>query len=399
MKVIAVSILSFILIIAAVGIGIAKTARGQFFGWYRSPAFIKAIAGSAATWPVTAHAQTMPVVGVLMLWIAALWSSAPAVAETVDQLWVRAKEEKVLVLWAAGPNASYERIARAFEERFPGITVKLADGLSNVLNAKIEEQLSTKKVETDLAILQTIQDFIAWNRRGLLLAFKPDGFDAINSQSKDKDGAWVAVSKDPILYGYSETEQVPPHDVPKLALDFLNSRYRGKIITADPAENDASLFAFTTIVKKYGWGFMAQYMKQQPKFVQGHLAVARSLAAGESLVSFDTTVRSTLEVQRAGGKIALIAPTGDYLPVSFSAEAILKDAPHPYAAKLFVTWLLSKEWQARTGLYSPCSDVPEPADLPPLSRSRLEERYAEFVSSEDLVADVRRRFERYSGPR
>jgi hypothetical protein len=36
--------------------------------------------------------------------------------------------------------------------------------------------------------------------------------------------------------------------------------------------------------------------------------------------------------------IALIGPTGDYLPVSFSAEAILKDAPHPCAAKLFVTW-------------------------------------------------------------
>jgi ABC-type glycerol-3-phosphate transport system substrate-binding protein len=165
----------------------------------------------------------MPVVGVLMLGIAALWSSAPAVAETVDQLWARAKEEKVLVLWAAGPNAGYEKIARAFEERFPGITVKLTDGLSNVLNAKIEEQLSTNKVETDLAILQTIQDFIAWNRRGLLLAFKPDGFGAINSQSKDKDGAWVAVSKDPILYGYSKTEQVSPHDVPRLALDFLNS--------------------------------------------------------------------------------------------------------------------------------------------------------------------------------
>ena len=78
----------------------------------------------------------------------------------------------------------------------------------------------------------------------MLLAFKPDGFDAISSQSKDKDGAWVAVSKDPILYGYTKIEQVLPHDVPRLALDFLNSRYRGKTITVDPAENDATLFAF-----------------------------------------------------------------------------------------------------------------------------------------------------------
>jgi ABC-type Fe3+ transport system substrate-binding protein len=162
------------------------------------------------------------------------------------------------------------------------------------------------------------------------------------SEPQDKDGAWVAVNKNPIFYGYNRTEQVPQNDVPRLALDFLQSRFRGKLITAYP-DNDATLFAFATIVKKYGWGFMTQYMKQQPKFVQDHLGVARGLASGESLVSFDTTVSSTLDVQRAGGKIALAGPTDDYLPVSFSAEAILRDAPHPHAAKLFVTWLLSRE--------------------------------------------------------
>ena len=96
-----------------------------------------------------------------------------------------------------------------------------------------------------------------------------------------------------------------------------------------------------------------QYMKQQPKFVQGHLNVARSLGSGESLVSFDNTVSSTLDVQqREGGKVALAGPTDDFLPVFFTAEAILKDAPHPNAAKLYVTWFLSKEWQTRTGVYS-----------------------------------------------
>ena len=102
-----------------------------------------------------------------------------------------------------------------------------------------------------------------------------------------------------------------------------------------------------------GWGYMTQYMKQQPKFVQGHLGVARSLASGESTASFDSTASSTLEVKRAGGKVALAGPSDDYLPISFAAEAIFKDAPHPNAAKLFVTWYLSKDWQSRTGVYSP----------------------------------------------
>ena len=74
---------------------------------------------------------------------------------------------------------------------------------------------------------------------------------------------------------------------------------------------------------KYGWGYMTQYMKQEPKFVQGHINVARSLASGASLVSFDANVSSTFDVQhRAGGKIILAGLTYDLLPVSFSAEEL-----------------------------------------------------------------------------
>jgi ABC-type Fe3+ transport system substrate-binding protein len=221
--------------------------------------------------------------------------------------------------------------------------------------------------------------------------------DKIDPRSRDKDGAWIAVNQNPIFYGYN-TEQVQQNAVPRLATEFLRPLFKGKLITAYPADDDASLFAFATIVQKYGWGYMTQYMKQQPKFVQGHLGVAHSIGSGESLASFDTTVSSALDVQHAGGKIALAGPTDDYLPIFFTAEAILKDAPHPNAAKLFVTWFLSKEWQSRTGVYSSRSDVPPPAGLPQLSSYRLEERYAEFVSSENQVADLRKRFESYTGP-
>jgi hypothetical protein len=41
--------------------------------------------------------------------------------------------------------------------------------------------------------------------------------------------------------------------------------------------------------------------------------------------------------------------------------------------------------------------VPPPAALPPLSIFRLEERYMEFVSNESLLADLRKRFESYTG--
>jgi ABC-type Fe3+ transport system substrate-binding protein len=291
----------------------------------------------------------------------AAWSllSAPADAETMDQLHALARQERNLVVWAGGPAAGHEAATRAFEQRYPGIPVAVTAGFSNVLDRKIEEQLVSRRIEADVVILQTVQDLVRWNNTGHLVQFKPDGFEAVGTRFKQSDGAWVAISTNPIFYGYN-TERVRHDAVPALAIDFLRSQFKEHVISAYPSDDDATLFAFTSIIRKYGWGYMSQYMSQKPKFVQGRLAVARSLGSGESVVSFDATPGTILAVQHAGGKVALAGPTDDFLPVFFSAEAILKGAPHPNAAKLYVGWLLSKEWQSQAASYSSRGDVPAP---------------------------------------
>jgi ABC-type Fe3+ transport system substrate-binding protein len=327
----------------------------------------------------------------------ALWAVAAARAETADELYAKAKVEGSLVLWGAGPTAGYETAARAFEQRYPGIKVAITGGFSNVLNAKVEDQVKAKTIETDLLVFQTVQDFVRWNKRGLLLRFKPDGFAKIATAYRDKDGAWIAMNVHPLFYGYN-SERVKPEEVPKSAADFLKPAFRGRLVTAYPADDDATLYDFYTIVEKYGWSYMDKYMALQPKFIQGHLGVARSLGSGESLVSFDDSVASTRNVQREGGKIALAAPVADRLPVFFNAEGILKGSPHPNAAKLYVTWFLSKEQQGRTGVYSPRSDVPPPEGLKPLSSYRLANDYLQFVANEAQLIALRKRFEYYTGP-
>jgi hypothetical protein len=169
-----------------------------------------------------------------------------ASAETIDQLYEAAKAEKTLVLWGAGPSAGYETAARAFEQQYPGVTVSLMGGFSNVLNARIEQQFSARKVETDLLVFQTVQDFVAWNKRGLLLHFKPEGFETIGAGAKDRDGAWIAANANPLFYGYN-TEHVMTDDVPKSALDFLKPQFKGKLVSAYPADDDATLYDFYTI--------------------------------------------------------------------------------------------------------------------------------------------------------
>jgi ABC-type Fe3+ transport system substrate-binding protein len=327
----------------------------------------------------------------------ATFSGIGALAKTIDQIYEAAKAEKSLILWGAGPTAGYETAVRAFEQQYPGVKVSLMGGFSNVLNAKVEDQFSAHKVETDLLVFQTVQDFVNWNRRGLLMHFKPDGFETIGANAKDPDGAWIAVNANPLFYGYN-TELVAKEEVPKSALDFLKPQFKGKLISAYPADDDATLYDFYTIVRKYGWSYMDRYMAQQPKFIQGHLGVARSLASGESLATFDNTIGSTNTAKREGGKIELAAPVSDRMPMFFTSEAILKDAPHPNAARLYVSWFLGKEQQGRIGVYSSRSDVPPPSGLMPLSGYHLANDYLKFVTNEKRLVALRQRFEKYTGP-
>ena len=89
----------------------------------------------------------------------------------------------------------------------------------------------------------------------------------------------------------------------------------------------------------------------------------------------------------------------DKTPVFFTAAGILKNAPHPNAAKLMVTWLLSKEQQGRNpGIYSPRADLPPPAGMPPLNSPKFANGYRDFLGDGRRLPALRKRYEALIGP-
>ena len=323
-----------------------------------------------------------------------LCAAAQAHAESMDELYEKAKLEKTVTLYGAGPAGSHDRWIRDFQQKFPGVTVAFTGGLSNGLNQKIEQQLAAKKMEVDLAIFQTIQDFAKWKKVGALLLFKPEGTDVIDPAYRDEDGAFTAVSVNTVVYAYN-TELVPAADVPKSALDFLKPVFAGKLITTDPTEDDAALSAFNLIVEKYGWDYMTKYMAQKPAFVTtGHAAVSNAIAAGEKLATFDST-STTPRLKAQGKPIDAVFSQLDATPVFLVGAAIFKDAPHPNAAKLYLNWYMAKEQQSRSGTFSPRADVAPPPGLQPLSAYRIDTGYRKLVTDEARLMELRKRFGSY----
>lgn len=336
-------------------------------------------------------------VGIFFALLAMSFTAVDVRAESLDQLYAKAEREKTLVLYCGGPAKPYEHMAKLFEQHYPGIAVSVTGGFSNVLDRKIDDQLSAKQLQVDMAFFQTVQDFVAWKRAGVLLAFKANGFDLIDRRFRDPDGALTPTSVVLLTYAYN-TKLISPADRPKSALDFLKPEFAGKIVSAYPADDDATLYVFTTIIKKYGWDYMTKYMAQKPNFIQGHLGMLRSVADGTNVVTFDSTSSTTGAVKRSGQPIEFAFPKLDVMPTFFVTAGIFKAAPHPNAAKLFLDWYMAKDQQSRVGTYSARTDVDPPAGLKPLSTYNIATGYKDFVSDQKRLEALRKRFASFTGP-
>jgi ABC-type Fe3+ transport system substrate-binding protein len=324
-------------------------------------------------------------------------SSAPARAQSLDDLYAKAKSEGAFAFYVGGPTAPWEARTKAFEEKYPGIKISIGGGFSNVLDQKIDQQIAANKLEVDAAILQTIADYVRWKREDRLMPFKPPGFGKMDAAFKDADGTFWATMINVVPYMYN-TEKVAAADVPNSALDFLKPQFQGKIVTAYPADDDVTLWVFYHIVQKYGWSYMNKYMAAKPNFIQGHLGEQRSIGAGQNLATFDSILDITSGLKRQGMPVDSHIPTGDALPIWPFTGAIFKGAPHPNAAKLFVSWLLEPEQQSKLPTWSPRSDVPPPAGYKPILSYKVANDYRAFLTDQTQVVALRKRFEGYSGP-
>ena len=333
----------------------------------------------------------------------ALTSAAPlavgplaAAAQDNDALYAAARREGLLCLAVGGVGNAFVPVASAFMKQYPGITVSLSANYSNVTDLKIDRQLRENIFEVDVAILQTIQDFMAWKRAGELQPFRFDGLAAITPEYKDPDGTWFGLSVLALAYGYN-TARVSPADVPRSALDFLKPQFAGQAITCYPHDDDATLYVFSLLEDKYGRAFIERYMASRPEFISGHYGVISALATGAKMVSFDCLTHWALDAKAAGRPIDTVFSPVDQTPLFFIGNAIFRRALHPNAAKLFTLWYASVPAQLAFGDYSARTDVAPPA-LPSLGQVNVANGYREFLANEPRVMSLRRRYFGYTGP-
>ena len=319
---------------------------------------------------------------------------------SIDELYGKAQNEGQLSLYVAGPLSFSEPWARLFEADYPGIAVDIRNGPSTDLVDSIDQQRAADGPEADIAILQTLQDFVRWKEEGALATIGSGELDAVLPAFRDPDSSYVGVQILSILYAYN-TDMLSDSERPRKATDFLDPRWRGKIILGYPSADDVVLFLMNTIVDKYGWDFMSRLMANEPHFVFGHVGVTKMIAEGKYAVTFDAINKLASDERAEGLPIDLAIADEDPMPLWPQTAGILAGSPNPHAAALYLDWYLRPEQQTKVnalGSWSPRSDVAAPPDLRPLSECTVAEGFLEFMMDKEQAADLKQRFEEFTGP-
>jgi ABC-type Fe3+ transport system substrate-binding protein len=314
------------------------------------------VKSSRKAWAVAATLGVLAASGATVAAATPSPKPAPKHTSEEDQLQKLYKEAVAeggrLVVYAGGDKPGQaDYLKDAFVKKFPKMKVDIVVDFSKNHDARVDNQIAEHHVVADVVHLQTVDDFPRWKKEGVLQKYKPVGWDKVFDQIKDKDGYYTGL----FFFAFSNvTATRLGDDAPVEAEDFLKPEFKNKLVFTYPNDDDAVLYYFKQLTDKYGFDYLKKLLAQNPKFVRGTQDSADLVGSGDYVASFGTS----------GGAPGVAETT---LPKTApwvawpQTGAILKNAPHKAAAKLYLSWLLSKDaqhnsidtWSARTDVAAP----------------------------------------------
>ena len=235
-----------------------------------------------------------------------------------------------------------ERIGRSFTARYPGIKVTVVRTTAQVAYERLSAELKNKNLACDVFSSTDPGHDETLKQKGLLARYVPQNDAQLSPTFRafDKDGYYHATAGGLVLIAYN-TSKVKPEDAPANWTDLLAPKWNRQVAVGHPA---FSGFVGTWVLamrKLYGWKYFESLEKSRPQVGRSIIDTTTTLTAGERSVAASSAT-STLHAVDKGNPLAVVHPTDGALLI-VAPSAIMANAPHPSAARLFLEFLQSEE--------------------------------------------------------
>jgi iron(III) transport system substrate-binding protein len=320
-------------------------------------------------------------------------AAAPPAATVTKELIEAAKKEGKVVWYTSVDLPLAERVARAFEAKYPGVAVRVERTGAERVFQRIGQEYSSRIHAVDVVNSSDAAHLIVWKRNGWLEPFVPeDVAKHFPAEHKDPDGMFASFRVFLCPMGYN-TSLVKPEDAPKSFAELLEPKWAGKIVKAHPSYSGTILTATYQIARDIGWSFFEKLASQRIMQVQSAADPPKKLALGERAVMADGIEYGMFQIKEKGQPVELIYPS-EGTPLIVGPNAVFKAAPNPNAARLLQSYLLSAECQQLVinegGLRSAHKLTKDKPGRKPLSEIKLMKDDAAAV--EKLSAEIKERY-------
>ena len=299
-------------------------------------------------------------------------STAPQDAEWA-KVFEAAKKEGTVTLYTFFFTAQAQPSVKAFEQKYPEIKLEFVPLASAV---RLERLKTEQRMGNFIADTSDGAGAFQMNLRkeGMLMA--------VGDLPSLKDAAWQGLSQTDkegylvfatVIYHsfWSNTTLLKSADEPKTLKDLLDPKWKEKIIQIEPATSSIAATLYSGYVR-HGRADDEYFRLLGPQFkwaTGSTLDAGRALARGEAPLAWGSTSTNNSLILEGATIKPLVLKEGALLAFG-TAFSIVKNAPHPNAARVFFNWLMSQEGQKaimeNQGMKSARTDNPDMS--PPAAR-------------------------------
>jgi iron(III) transport system substrate-binding protein len=299
----------------------------------------------------------------LVSFLSLMISSVPALSAD-DALVAAAKKEGHVTWYTSLIIDQFVRPAAAAFEKKYGIKADFVRGDAAELALRLYNEARTGHPQAD--IFDGTSAVVPLKKQNMVMNWLPDDSKHLPADFRDPAGYWVAANLYVYAPGYN-TNLVPKDSVPRNFQDLLDPRWKGKMAWGSSNQASAAPGFIGLVLDLMGEQKGLEYLQALAKQQVAPLGVSArqvldQVIAGEYSIALQIFDNHAVISAAQGAPVDWIRMN----PVmnTPSVFSIMKDAPHPNAAKLLEDFMVSSDGQKllRDADYIPVDPAVPPRD-------------------------------------
>ena len=301
----------------------------------------------------------------------------------VSKLYDAAKKEGKVVWWTGHyTQGAAEKCAGAFKAKYPGIDVELLRQTGQVLFQRLTQDMKANVHQVDVFASTDEAHMTILKKQNALASFVPGDIDKIPKeyQHLDPDDTYQLGDIALMLINYNP-KKLP---APRKWNDLLDPRMKDLISMGHPGFSGYVGNWVVAMTDKYGWdNYFKKLALNNPKIGRSVFDATTDIVSGERVVGPGADSLA-LERKAAGNPIAVSFPEDDTILVT-APVTVMKEAPHPNAARLFMNFYYSKEYSTTA---ASTFNLPLRLDVPSPTGVRIDRMRTYHVKIDRLLTGI-----------